>query len=167
MLVRLEAGRETAKGKEATYGQRQHLNLGSLSSCHVGLTNVVVLAADSVGGAVELFSVSLVPRAPQRNNSPSVGAADADNVDCRAGEPDEGVHVLGVDAKSSEDGSDGDAVCGLHGLAALEGPGSAGSRTVSGGGRGAVRRRGGDGKDCEGGKGGEGGGELGEHGEAA
>lgn len=98
--------------------------------------------------------VSLVRSSPQRarSDSPAVGAADADAGDTRARQADGDVQVLNDDAKRRQDRRDGRAARGLDGVAALERAGRARAR--------GLRRRGGDGKDCERG---EGRGELGEH----
>ena len=84
--------------------------------------------------------------------SPGVGAANVDDGDRGAGDPDGRGDVLDDDADGREERCCGGAVRSLDRLAALDGARGA---------RGAVRRRwGGGGEDCEGGEGEE----LGEHG---
>ena len=112
-------------------------NVSMWYSCRIIQTiwthDVVVFAAHSVGRA-------------------AVGAADADDGDGRARQPNERVHVLDDDPERREDLRRGGVARLLDGVAALDRARAARRGRVGGGG--------GDGKDCEGGEGGE----LGEHG---
>ena len=120
------------------------------------LTERVVLAANRVRVAVQSISAFTSRAQIHRESSPATPAADTDDGDRGAGQADERVNVMDDDADGLEDAGRGGVARLLDGVAALDGTRAAGAR-----GR-AVRRGGGDGKDCKGGDGGE----LGEHLEA-
>ena len=116
----------------------------------------VVLAANRVRVAVQSISAFTSRAQIHRESPPATPAADTDDGDRGAGQPDQRIDVLDDDADGGEDRSRGGVASLLDGLAALNGARAARRwrRRVGGGG--------GDGKDCQGGDDGE----LGEHVEA-